>query len=149
MLTGMVQIAQGQSERALASLRTAVDANPSLAQAQGLYGQILAIRGHAEDSVRHTQLAMRLSPRDPRPGKFHSGLAMAHFVAQYGATSGEVERPGTVQAMGTQRLHELILVAGGITPRGSVRHVRLTRGASTHEVDLLRFELGGDLEQNP
>jgi TolB-like protein/cytochrome c-type biogenesis protein CcmH/NrfG len=81
MLSGMVQIAQGQSERALAYLRTAVDANPSLAQAQALYGQILAIRGYAEDSVRHTQLAMRLSPRDPRPGKFHSGLAMAHFVA--------------------------------------------------------------------
>ena len=81
MLAGMVQIAHGQSERALAYLRTAVEANPSLAQAQGLYGQILAIRGHAEDSVRHTQLAMRLSPRDPRPGKFHSGLAMAHFVA--------------------------------------------------------------------
>ncbi len=81
MLSGMVHIAHGHSERALAYLQTAVEANPSLAQAQALYGQVLAIRGHAEESVRHTQLAMRLSPRDPRPGKFHSGLAMAHFVA--------------------------------------------------------------------
>jgi TolB-like protein len=81
MLAGMVHLAHGQGEHALAAMRTAVDTNPSLAQAQALYGQILAVRGHPEDSVRHTQLAMRLSPRDPRPGKFHSGLAMAHFVA--------------------------------------------------------------------
>ena len=81
MLTGLVQMAHGQGERALVSMRSAVDANPSLAQAQSLYGQILAVRGQPDESVHHTQLAMRLSPRDPRPGKFHSALAMAHFVA--------------------------------------------------------------------
>jgi len=63
--------------------------------------------------------------------------------------SGEVERPGTVQALAIQRLHEVVLVAGGITPRGSARHVRVTQGGSSREVDLLRFELGGDLDQNP
>ena len=63
--------------------------------------------------------------------------------------SGEVERPGTVQALAVQRLHELILNAGGITPRGSARHVRVTHGTTSREVDLLRFELGGDLDQNP
>lgn len=63
--------------------------------------------------------------------------------------SGEVERPGTVQAQATQRLHELVLNAGGVTPRGSVRHVDVTTGGTTRQVDLLRFELGGDLSQNP
>lgn len=63
--------------------------------------------------------------------------------------SGEVEHPGTAQAQATQRLHELILNAGGITTRGSARHVQVTVGATTHEVDLLRFELAGDLSQNP
>lgn len=81
MLCGLVQTAHGQSERGLAYLRTAVEANPSLAQAQALCGQLLAIRGQHEESVRHTQLAMRLSPRDPRPGKFHFGLGIAHFAA--------------------------------------------------------------------
>ena len=59
--------------------------------------------------------------------------------------SGEIERPGTVQAQATQRLHELVLNAGGITPRGSARHVQVSAGASTREVDLLRFELRVDL----
>jgi polysaccharide biosynthesis/export protein len=63
--------------------------------------------------------------------------------------SGEVERPGTVQAQATQRLHELVLNAGGVTPRGSVRHVNVTTGTTSRQVDLLRFELGGDLSQNP
>ena len=63
--------------------------------------------------------------------------------------SGEVERPGTVPAVASQRLHELILIAGGITSRGSARHVNLTQGGGSREVDLLRFELRGDLDQNP
>jgi protein involved in polysaccharide export with SLBB domain len=63
--------------------------------------------------------------------------------------SGEVERPGTVQAVAIQRLHELLLIAGGVTPRGSARHVRVTQGASSREVDILRFELRGDIDQNP
>ena len=63
--------------------------------------------------------------------------------------SGEVERPGTVQAQATQRLHELVLNAGGVTPRGSVRHIDVTANGTTRQVDLLRFELGGDISQNP
>jgi len=64
--------------------------------------------------------------------------------------SGEVERPGTVQVLATQRLHEVILAqAGGITPRGSVRRVELSRAGETRTVDLLLFELGGDVGQNP
>jgi protein involved in polysaccharide export with SLBB domain len=63
--------------------------------------------------------------------------------------AGEVERPGSVPAQATQRLHELVLNAGGISPRGSARHVELSIGGSTRQVDLLRFELRGDPTQNP
>ncbi|HEV8584868.1 MAG TPA: SLBB domain-containing protein [Methylomirabilota bacterium] len=63
--------------------------------------------------------------------------------------SGEVERPGTLQVLATQRLHEVILTAGGITPRGSARHVQVMREGATREIDLLVFELKGDVAQNP
>jgi protein involved in polysaccharide export with SLBB domain len=63
--------------------------------------------------------------------------------------SGEVERPGTLQVLATQRLHEVILTTGGITPRGSARHVQVTREGRTSEIDLLLFELKGDVSQNP
>src|SRR5439155_1503212 len=48
-----------------------------------------------------------------------------------------------------RRLHEVILDAGGITARGSLRRVLVTRKSGVTEVDLLSFELGGDLTQNP
>jgi protein involved in polysaccharide export with SLBB domain len=63
--------------------------------------------------------------------------------------SGEIERPGTLQVTATHRLHEVILATGGVTPRGSVRHVQLTQNGVTREVDLLLFELRGDISQNP
>ncbi|PYM27920.1 MAG: hypothetical protein DMD80_13790 [Candidatus Rokuibacteriota bacterium] len=63
--------------------------------------------------------------------------------------SGEVERPGTLQVLATQRLHEVILTTGGITPRGSARHVLVARDGRSTEIDLLLFELKGDITQNP
>ncbi len=65
-------------------------------------------------------------------------------------TSGEVERPGTMWASAMRRVHEIIAIGGGITPRGSVRYVVVTpRGGEPKTIDLLRFELLGDLSQNP
>ena len=65
-------------------------------------------------------------------------------------TSGEVERPGTIWASAMRRVHEIIAIGGGITPRGSVRYVVVTpRGGEPKTIDLLRFEFLGDLSQNP
>jgi protein involved in polysaccharide export with SLBB domain len=64
--------------------------------------------------------------------------------------SGEVERPGTYTVTATDRLVQIITTAGGITPRGSLRHVALVRqGTLERTVDLLRFALRGEMGQNP
>lgn len=63
--------------------------------------------------------------------------------------SGEVERPGTRVVTATRRVHEVILEAGGVTPRGSARRVVVSRKDVESEHDLLSFELRGDLAQNP
>lgn len=64
--------------------------------------------------------------------------------------TGEIERPGTTLASAMRRIHEVILLAGGVTPRGSVRYVDvISRNGTQRTVDLLRFELLGDLSQNP
>ena len=63
--------------------------------------------------------------------------------------SGEVDRPGTSLSSAMRRLQEVIIAAGGITPRGSFRRIRLSHKGQEREVDLLRFELTGDLSQNP
>jgi protein involved in polysaccharide export with SLBB domain len=63
--------------------------------------------------------------------------------------SGDVEQPGSLQSTAVRRVHEVLLAAGGITPRGSRRRVVVTRAGGDIEVDLLQFELLGDLAQNP
>jgi polysaccharide export outer membrane protein len=63
--------------------------------------------------------------------------------------SGEVERPGTLSATALRRVHDVVLDAGGITARGSNRRVRVTRRGVETTVDLLLFQLRGDLTQNP
>ncbi|MGH7305939.1 MAG: SLBB domain-containing protein [Candidatus Rokuibacteriota bacterium] len=63
--------------------------------------------------------------------------------------SGDVERPGTVQTTATRRVYDVILDAGGITPRGSLRNIMLTRRGGARPLDMLAFQLGGDLSQNP
>jgi protein involved in polysaccharide export with SLBB domain len=63
--------------------------------------------------------------------------------------SGEVDRPGAILTPATRRLHEVIQAAGGITPRGSMRHVTVSRDGREQQYDLLAFELRGDVAQNP
>jgi len=63
--------------------------------------------------------------------------------------SGDVERPGTLQTTATRRVYDIILEVGGITSRGSLRNIVLTRRGGERTIDLLAFQLRGDLTQNP
>jgi protein involved in polysaccharide export with SLBB domain len=63
--------------------------------------------------------------------------------------SGEVERPGALPVTALRRVHDVVLDAGGITARGSTRRVLVTRRGVETAVDLLAFQLRGDLTQNP
>src|SRR2546428_6376220 len=64
--------------------------------------------------------------------------------------SGEVQRPGALLLSATERVHQVILLAGGLTARGSLRNIMLARGGrEERRVDLLRFLLTGDLDDNP
>jgi protein involved in polysaccharide export with SLBB domain len=65
------------------------------------------------------------------------------------AITGEVVRPGSALVSAARRLQDVVLGAGGPTPRGSIRRVRTIRDGVEREYDLLRFELGGDVTQNP
>jgi protein involved in polysaccharide export with SLBB domain len=63
--------------------------------------------------------------------------------------TGEVQRPGSALVSASRRLQDVVLGAGGFTPRGSMRRIKATRDGVEREYDLLRFELGGDITQNP
>jgi len=63
---------------------------------------------------------------------------------------GEVSFPGTYRITASDRLSEVINRAGGINDQGSKRNIQVRRqGEPTKIVDLLQFQLFGNLADNP
>lgn len=63
---------------------------------------------------------------------------------------GEVENPGTFPLAASHRLQDAIQLSGGVKPNGSLRHIQVRdEDGSVRVYDLLRFQLYGDLQQNP
>ncbi|RJR32062.1 MAG: hypothetical protein C4574_00405 [Candidatus Latescibacterota bacterium] len=63
--------------------------------------------------------------------------------------TGEVEKPGAVEASGVERVTDAIAKAGGATISGSSRLVTVERGGELVGVDLQRFLKMGDFKNNP
>jgi protein involved in polysaccharide export with SLBB domain len=63
--------------------------------------------------------------------------------------SGEVGQAGAFLVAATHRVLDVLRAAGGITAQGSRRRVEVRTDAGLRVLDLLRFELGGDLGENP
>lgn len=63
--------------------------------------------------------------------------------------TGEVERPGAVEASAVQRVSDAIEKAGSIISVGSNRRALLIRDGDTLHVDVLRYVLKGEFETNP
>src|SRR5262249_10575840 len=69
-----------QHDRALASLRCALDINPNCSLAYGSMGTVLAWGGKPDESIANNELALRINPSDPLNSHRHFGLALAHFL---------------------------------------------------------------------
>ncbi len=70
-----------QHERALASLRRALEINPNCSLAHGSIGTVLAWAGQHDASVASNEFALRINPQDPSTFFRHFGLALAHYLA--------------------------------------------------------------------
>ncbi len=63
--------------------------------------------------------------------------------------TGEVANPGFVKVSAVQRVSDAIERAGGMKKQASSRLITLEREGEVIRVDLLRFQLKGDLTNNP
>jgi adenylate cyclase len=74
-----------QHDRAIVSLRRALDINPSFSLGYGTLGTVLAWGGEPDESIANNELALRINPSDPLNAHRHFGLALAHYLAsRYG-----------------------------------------------------------------
>jgi len=66
------------------------------------------------------------------------------------SVTGEVVKPGSYRVTALDRLSQVLASAGGVSPRGSTRRVTLlVKGRTDRTVDLLKYMLQGDSEENP
>lgn len=82
-------------------------------------------------------------------GSMLSGQSMTGLTYQVHVL-GEVNKPGTYRVMASERLAEVLQKAGGIADQGSKRRIEIRRdGSRIKTVDLLSFQLHGNLDHNP
>jgi TolB-like protein/Tfp pilus assembly protein PilF len=74
-------ILRKQHDRAVASLRRALEINPNCSIVHGSMGTVLAWAGDPEKSIERNELALRINPQDPTNFFRHFGLALAHYLA--------------------------------------------------------------------
>ncbi len=58
--------------------------------------------------------------------------------------AGEVRQPGLHRVTGLSTLLDALAAAGGVRKTGSLRRIRLQRGAASHDIDLYDYLLGGN-----
>lgn len=71
----------GERATAMTALENAIGAEPNIAAARSLYGQVLAMANRPDEAIIQLRSAIELSPFDPRVHAFKTGVALAHFVA--------------------------------------------------------------------
>jgi TolB-like protein len=76
----LAHLMAGQHDRALVSLRCALDLNPNCSLAYGSIGTVLAWGGVPDESIANNEIALKINPSDPLNSHRHFGLALAHYL---------------------------------------------------------------------
>jgi TolB-like protein len=127
---GYTAMMQRNTDDCLGSFRQAVQLNPNSAAAHSHLSRGLAFAGHDREAIKHGELAIRLSPRDPDMPRFLGGMAIAHYTARrfdessrYTAENLRMQ-PGF---QGAQRLRCASLAQAGRTQEASTLFEHLQR----------------------
>lgn len=79
---GRVRLARREYDLAIDALEHALDLNPHLAVSHCGLGDSLAYEGRIDESIRHFERAIDLSPHDPFRWAFHAYRALAHLFGE-------------------------------------------------------------------
>jgi adenylate cyclase len=77
----LAHLMAGEHDRAIVSLKRALDINPNFSLAYGTIGTVLAWGGELDASIANNELALRINPSDPLNSHRYFGLALAHYLA--------------------------------------------------------------------
>jgi TolB-like protein len=118
-----------EHERAVSSLRRALEINPNCSLAHGALGTVLAWAGQSQAAIGNNELAIRINPDDPANFFRRLGLSNAHFIARE-YDQALVHASAVVQARPVWWLG-LLFCAASLSRRGQ-------RGEAARMLDELR-----------
>jgi len=81
-ILGLLQMANGEYDKAIAELERAIEINPNCSLAYGSLATTLNHAGCPEEAVSYNEIAIRSNPRDPSIFYRYNGLALSHFLLQ-------------------------------------------------------------------
>jgi TolB-like protein len=111
-----------QHDRAIVSLRRALDINPSFSLGYGTLGTVLAWGGETDEPIANNELALRINPSDPLNAHRHFGLALAHYLA--GRYAKALEYAGIVIQLRPDWWLGLIVYAAALAQIGRTAEAR-------------------------
>jgi TolB-like protein len=111
-----------QHDRAIVSLRRALDINPSFSLGYGTLGTVLAWGGEPDASIANNELALRINPSDPLNPHRYFGLALAHYLA--GRYANALEYAGIVVQLRPDWWLALIIYAASLAQVGRAAEAR-------------------------
>src|SRR5215471_562188 len=86
---GVLLEARGDNQAALRSLTKCIDINPSATYAHSQMAEVLTRLGRPQEGLDYIQYAMRLSPRDPRIGRFYLIAGQAELELHHDGAAAE------------------------------------------------------------
>jgi adenylate cyclase len=114
-----------QHDRAVVSLRRALDINPSFSLGYGTLGTVLAWGGEPDESIANNEIALRINPSDPLNPHRYFGLALAHYLASRYAKA--LEYASVVVQLRPDWWLGLIMYAASLAQAGRPAEARTAR----------------------
>jgi len=119
---GYVAIARRRTNEAVEEFQRALDLNPNFAAAHGYLGLALTVGGALDESIVHSEQAIRLSPHDPQNAIFNVHLAAAHYHMGRYAEAANIGRKAIQQRFGLPNGHRIY--AASLAQAGQIEEAR-------------------------
>ena len=119
---GYVAIARRRTNEAVEEIQRALDLNPNFAAAHGYLGLALSVGGALDESIVHSERAIRLSPHDPQNAIFNVHLAAAHYHMGHYAEAANFGRKAIQQRFGLPNGHRIY--AASLAQAGQIEEAR-------------------------
>ena len=110
---GLMYLRMGQHDLCLSEQQRATELNPSLANAQRVFGQVLAQSGRTEEGISKLERGLQLNPRDPRRWIFLDVTTNAYITAGNYEKAAELARDSIQRRPDNAMSHLYLAVALG------------------------------------